>query len=136
MWYVFKNNKCVSICDHEPDADDIKLQECVAIQSNEVIDVRYIGLADGVVISTKPVVYLKDTQLELRDTLLDETQWIFQRQITGTDSQKMPESDYAAVVAWWAELRDYSQNYTDGLALPKAPECISSIVDTILRDVR
>ena len=42
-----------------------------------------------------------------RDRLLDATTWIFQRQQTGTESQKLPADQYQLWVDYWVELRDF-----------------------------
>lgn len=42
-----------------------------------------------------------------RDRLLDVTTWIFQRQQTGTEAQKLPAEQYQEWVDYWAALRDF-----------------------------
>ncbi len=42
-----------------------------------------------------------------RDRLLDSTSWVFQRQQTGTESQKLPVEQYQAWLDYWAMLRDF-----------------------------
>jgi hypothetical protein len=41
-----------------------------------------------------------------RDKRINETIWIFQRQMTGTPEQKLPEEKYQEWIDYWAILRD------------------------------
>lgn len=57
-----------------------------------------------------------------RDRLLDGTTWIFQRQLTGTDNQKLPAEEYQAWVDYWAALRDFPNTCDpDNPMWPKQP---------------
>lgn len=42
-----------------------------------------------------------------RDRLMNETTWIFQRQLTGIETQKLSEADYQKWLDYWAALRDF-----------------------------
>ena len=42
-----------------------------------------------------------------RDRLMNETTWIFQRQLTGPEAQKLSETDYQVWLDYWAALRNF-----------------------------
>lgn len=42
-----------------------------------------------------------------RGRRLNDTAWVFMRQMTGTPEQKLPAEEYAKWEAYWAALRDF-----------------------------
>lgn len=44
-----------------------------------------------------------------RDRRINDTIWIFQRQITGMPEQKLSEIEYQKWVEYWATLRDFPE---------------------------
>lgn len=58
-----------------------------------------------------------------RDRFMNETSWIFQRQLTGPEAQKLSETDYQAWLDYWAALRDFPKTCDpDNPIWPAQPE--------------
>lgn len=72
---------------------------------------QYIRGADGKPIKKPACVPTTEEKMDAiraeRDRLLDSTTWIFQRQQTGSESQKLPDEEYQKWVDYWAALRDF-----------------------------
>lgn len=112
MWYVFDTTgNPLSTCDFKPNIDDLNTRGETAVEGDNNLPFPQIRLVNGVI---KVVEKPKPTREELlarirviRDVKINDTAWVFMRQMTGTPEQKLPDEEYAKWVAYWAALRDF-----------------------------
>lgn len=112
MYIVIKDTLVLTCLSYEPDAKDLACRgEILVVSEDKVLPgYSYVG---GVF--TAPVVaqntgttkvVVMSSLKSVRDTLLDNTSYIFQRQLTGSATQKLSDADYQLWVTYWQELRD------------------------------
>lgn len=112
MWYIFDSaGKPLATCDFKPNVDDLRTRGEAAVEGDHNLPFPRIQLVDGVIKTIEPP---KPTHEEIlarikaeRDRKINNTAWVFMRQMTGTPEQKLPAEEYAKWEAYWAALRDF-----------------------------
>ncbi len=112
MWFIFDSNgKPLATCDTEPNLDDLKTRGEIAVKGDPTLRFPYVQLLNGTVVGVEPPKPTREDRLASiraeRDRRLNDTAWVFMRQMTGTPEQKLPAEEYAKWEAYWAALRDF-----------------------------
>ena len=81
-------------------------QNLIANNGKYKIDIEALEIVEK-----PPYILTNDELLKVirakRDKVMNETAWIFQRQLTGTAAQKLSETDYQLWLDYWAALRNF-----------------------------
>lgn len=112
MWYIFDSNgNPLATCDVQPNLEDLTTRGEKAVEGEHGLPFPNIKLANGAITKVEPT---KPTREELlarikvmRDVKINDTAWVFMRQMTGTPEQKLKDEEYAKWVSYWAALRDF-----------------------------
>lgn len=112
MWYVFNSNgEPVATCSIEPNHTDLTSRGEIAVKGDPTLPFPDVQLLNGMVIKKEPPTPTREELLARikaeRDRKLNDTAWVFMRQLTGTPEQKLPAEEYAKWEAYWAALRDF-----------------------------
>ncbi len=114
MKYILdKDNKCIAKIDYNPNLKDLESRNETLLETDLEIPIGDI-YTNGVITkpeSIQPIPLTREEILEsirrTRDNILNTTSYIFQRQSTGTESQKLSPEDYSKWVTYWQQLRDF-----------------------------
>lgn len=62
MWYIFKENQCISTCDNEPNQDDLGTRGEISYESNENITISEAVIVNGEVTRFTPAIPFSQLQ--------------------------------------------------------------------------
>lgn len=92
--------------------------DCINNQGKRKVDITTLTLIECELPKEDPLISIRAE----RDRRLNETAWVFMRQLTGTSEQKLSDADYQKWVAYWALLRDLSDTCDpENVMWPVAP---------------
>lgn len=117
MFIILKNNKAIGTSSYKPNEDDLATRNESFIVFDEPVELGsiYTGkeFLPPEIIIPDAVILTSEEKLQAirmkRDTILNNTSYIFQRQITGSENQKLTEEEYNKWIVYWQQLRDFPE---------------------------